>query len=102
MNAFTAVAQTEVLEDVARMVREVIGEDWVEDVPITMTTSFARDLELESIEFVALAEKLKAKYGKSVDFVGWLSGMELRQIIGLEVGQLVGFISSCLSQARTA
>ena len=32
----------------------------MEDVPITMTTSFARDLELESIEFVALAEKLKA------------------------------------------
>ncbi len=98
----TSVNEGEVLDDVARMVRDVIGEEWAQDVPITMTTSFSRDLELESIEFVALAEKLKTKYGKSVDFVAWLSGMELRQIIALEVGQLVGFISSCLSQPRTA
>ena len=92
----------EVLEEVARMVREVIGEEWAEEVPITMATSFARDLELESIEFVALAERLKSRYGKSVDFAGWLAGMELKQIIELRVGELVEFIVGCLSRATTA
>jgi len=94
--------EAEILEHVATMVREVIGEEWVSEVPITMTTSFSRDLELESIEFVALAEQLKERFGRSVDFAGWLSGMELKQIIELEVGQLVGFIVRCQSQAATA
>lgn len=94
--------ESEVLEEVARMVREVIGEDWADEVPITMETSFAHDLELESIEFVALAERLKARYGKGVDFAGWLSGMELKQIIELRVGELVGFIVQCLSRPATA
>jgi acyl carrier protein len=92
-------AQEDVLGEVARMVREVIGEEWAEDLPITMTTAFSKDLELESIEFVALAERLKERYGKSVDFAGWLAGMELSQIIELRVGELVEFIVRCLSRA---
>ncbi len=95
-------AATEILAEVAHMVREVIGEAWVEDVPIGMGTSFAHDLELESIEFVALAEKLKGRYGGAVDFAGWLSGMELKQIIELKVGELVEFIVRCQSRATTA
>jgi acyl carrier protein len=91
----------DVLGEVARMVREVIGEEWAEEVPITMATSFARDLELESIEFVALAERLKEKYGRNVDFAGWLAGMELNRIIELRVGELVEFIVRCLSQSAT-
>ena len=60
-----------------------------------LETSFEKDLELESIEFVALAEKLQERYGKSVDFVGWLSSKELDEIIGLTVGELVEFIVRC-------
>ncbi len=89
---------SEVLAEVARMVREVIGEEWAQDVPIEMGTSFARDLELESIEFVALAEKLKGRFGARVDFAGWLAGMELKQIIELKVGELVEFIVRCQSR----
>ena len=46
------------LETVAAIIREVIGEEWAEEVEISRETSFAEDLELESIEFVALAERL--------------------------------------------
>jgi acyl carrier protein len=98
----TTMSESEVLEQVAAMVREVIGEEWAEDVPITMTTSFSRDLELESIEFVALAERLKERFGRGVDFASWLSSMDLKEIIGLEVGELVRFIVRCLSQSATA
>ncbi len=100
-NATMTANSEAVLAEVARMVREVIGEEWVEEVPIAMATSFARDLELESIEFVALAERLREKYGRSVDFAGWLAGMELNQIIELNVGELVEFIVRCLSQRET-
>jgi acyl carrier protein len=94
--------EQEVLGEVASLVREVIGEEWVNDVDITLSSSFADDLELESIEFVALAERLKSKYGKRVDFAGWLAKKELKEIISLKVGDLVGFIVECLSKFETA
>ena len=53
-----------------------------------MDTSFAEDLELESIEFVALAEVLQELYGERVDFVAWISKLELDEIIQLTWGKL--------------
>lgn len=90
-----AKTREEVLATVARLIAEVVGEEWMEDRAITLETSFEKDLELESIEFVALAEKLQERYGKGVDFVGWLSSKELDEIIGLTVGELVEFIVRC-------
>jgi acyl carrier protein len=94
-------SEQRVLDDVARMVRDVIAEEWTRDVSIGMNTSFAKDLELESIEFVALAERIRDEYGKGVNLAGWLAGMDLDQILGLRVGQLVEFIVRCSSQQTT-
>ncbi len=91
----------EVLATVAEAIRSVVAEDWIKTVPITMTTSFASELELESIEFVALAERLQQCYGKQVDFAGWIGGMDLKEIIGLNAGQVVEFIVRCQSQTPT-
>jgi acyl carrier protein len=85
----------QVLAEVARMLREVVGEDWIQEKAIELGTSFSQDLELESIEFVALGERLQNHYGKSVNFVGWLSGKDLDQILALKVGDLVEFIARC-------
>jgi acyl carrier protein len=87
----------EVLATVEKLIIEIAGEEVTLLAPITMTSSFNRDLELESIEFVALAEKLQQHYGAKVDFVGWISTKELDQIIALTVGELVEFILSCRS-----
>ncbi len=89
--------KAQILGELAILVREVIGEAWADDAEIVMTTRFGEDLELESIEFVALAEKLTARYGRGVDFAGWLAGMRLEQILGLTVGQVVEFIATCLA-----
>jgi acyl carrier protein len=92
----------EVLHKLAGLIRATIAEDWVKDVPISDETSFNEDLELESIEFVALAEKLQTEYGGRVDFAGWLANKELGEIIGLRVGQVVDFIVTCLSSGNAA
>lgn len=97
----TERTKEDVLQDVAQLVREILDDAWVTDVAIDMSTSFGRDLELESIEFVALAEKLKEKYGAEVDFAAWLGSMELEQILALRVGQLVEFIAECTSKSKT-
>ena len=88
----------DVLAAVTEMLATVIGEDellLVDDV--TMDTSFNDDLELESIEFVALAEELQLRYGERVDFVAWVADMELDALIEMRVGELVDFVSSCLA-----
>jgi acyl carrier protein len=92
--AGAAVTQNEVLAAVAQLIGEVVGEDFLIDTPISMETSFNLDLELESIEFVALAELVSERYGDTVDFISWLGGMELQELIDLKVGQLVEHITA--------
>ena len=87
----------DILRTVERLIVEVVGDEVALAGPITPATSFNADLELESIEFVALAEKLQQHYGSKIDFVGWISKKELDQIINLTVGELVEFIASCRS-----
>lgn len=88
-------------EIVAAMIQDVLGDDWDPNLTIEPETSFSDDLELESIEFVALAEKLQAKYGDRVDFVAWISEKELDELIGMKVGHVSEYIDQCLSSKRT-
>ncbi len=94
------VTESEALQVLSEMIGEIIGEDYASEMTINMETSFAQDLELESIEFVALAEKLRDRFGESVDFVGWLANMELEQIIEITVGQVVNFVVGSMSKAE--
>jgi acyl carrier protein len=81
-----------VLAEVRAILADVIGDDFLLDEELTADTSFNEDLEIESIEFVALAEQLTERYGSQVDFVAWMGEMELDDIIALSVGDLVDFI----------
>lgn len=90
---------TETLNTVTRLLEEVLGEEQL--VPITAESSFGSDLELESIELVALLEKLQVEYGERVDFVTWLSGKDIDDLVKLTVGQLVEYIEQCLSSPPT-
>ena len=85
--------------EVAELIGQVVGEDYLLDIEIDMETTFNDDLELESLEFVALAEKVVERYGDRVDLVGWFSELDLDSIIDLTVGELVTFIHDCLSEA---
>ena len=93
----TAPDHDEILRTLTRLIVEVAGDELLLTGPITPATSFNADLELESIEFVALAEKLQQHYGASIDFVGWISKKQLDEIIQLTVGELVEFIATCRS-----
>jgi len=90
--AFAPEHVAEVLETVRDMLVDVIGPEYLLDLPVDLETRFDEDLEIESLEFVALAERLLQHYGGQVDFVAWLATMELDEIIALTVGDLVSFI----------
>ena len=87
---------SDTLQSIGDIIRDVVGEEWIREVPITRDTAFNKDLELESLEFVALAERLQQEYGDRVDFVGWLSSQDLDQIVEMKVGDLVDFIDRSL------
>jgi acyl carrier protein len=90
-----------VLEDVKSMLAEVIGEDYVAMMEIGPETSFQSDLEVESIELVALGERLQVAYAH-VDFAAWLSTMEVDEIIAMTVGDLVDHITEPRGHASMA
>ncbi len=92
-----APTRSEILATVTELIGEIIGEEYIEDLQVTTESVITSDLELESIEFVALAEKLRERYGEAVEFVDWIAGMELEEIIGLTVGQVIDFVETCLT-----
>jgi acyl carrier protein len=70
----------------------VIGEEFIEEMDITRESSFTRDLEMDSIELVSFSEKVKKYFGQHIDFTGWLSGMDIDQLIGLTVNDIITYI----------
>lgn len=88
----------DILAVVIDRIRGTVNEDWIQDFDIDAETRFNDDLELESIEFVKIADAIQAHYGRQLDIVGWLSGKSIQELIGLSVGDLAGFIAGALAQ----
>ncbi len=82
----------EVFAGLSGFVADIIGGDVAEEIGISPESLFTQDLEMDSIQIVAFAEKVKREYGDRVDFVSWLSGMAPEKILLLSVGQVVDFI----------
>lgn len=76
-------------------ITEVIGEEFVEEMDITPESSFTKDLEMDSIEIVSFSEKIKAHFGEQIDFTGWLSSMDLDQLIDLDLSMIINYIYEC-------
>ncbi len=91
--------QDEVLMTVADIIRRTINEEWIFDTEIVAETRFNEDLELESIEFVKIAQALQQHYGTRLDIAGWLAGKTIHELIHLNVGALVAFIGDCVSRS---
>jgi acyl carrier protein len=91
-----------VLDEVVQLLIEVVGEDFLLDLEITRDTTFSDDLALESIEFVALAEKLQHRYGGRVDFAAFVADMDITEIMTMKVGTLVAYIEERTTAARSA
>ncbi len=81
-------------------IRETVNEDWIEDFPIGAQTRFHDDLELESIEFIKIADALQARFGMQLDMTGFLSGRDIQELIALSVGDLADFIAGALQAPR--
>ncbi|WP_183559793.1 acyl carrier protein [Mucilaginibacter sp. SP1R1] len=91
----TKMNRDEIFELMKKFITEVIGEEFVEEMDITPESSFTKDLEMDSIEIVSFSEKIKAHFGNQIDFTGWLSSMDLDQLINLNLGMIINYIHEC-------
>lgn len=91
-----------VLDEIKAALTEVAGDELLLAVDIAPDTRFDDDLALESIEFIALGERLRDRYGDRVDFAGFIASMEIDEIMALTVGRLEAYIVSRLSAETPA
>ncbi|MDR6808549.1 acyl carrier protein [Dyadobacter sp. BE34] len=89
------LSKEEIFETLHQFITEVIGEEFVEEMDITPSSSFTKDLEMDSIEIVAFSEKVKNHFGSNIDFTGWLSNMDLDEIIQLKLENIINYIQEC-------
>jgi acyl carrier protein len=89
------VDDKEIFVVLRQFISEVIGEEFLEDIDITEQSSFTKDLEMDSIELVSFSEKVKKHFGQHIDFPGWLSKMDIDQMIGLTIRDIIQFIQQC-------
>src|SRR5947207_4481739 len=94
--------ETTLFDDVHRTVEEaivaVVGRWYYDECQVGLESTFAEDIELESMEVMEIAERLMETY-ESVDFVTWFSGMELEDLVELTLGDVVSFIVRSLEEA---
>jgi len=87
-----------VLAVVIDKIRTSINEDWIMDYEIDATTRFNDDLEIESIEFVKIANAIQQHYGTHLNIADWLAGKSIHELIGLNVGELTDYVSAALAK----
>ncbi|MFF4160943.1 acyl carrier protein [Streptomyces sp. NPDC001678] len=90
------VDEAEVLTALTEALSAVLDPVELEATPLTMETRFVEDLDLESIDLVTLTGLLRRRYGDRVDFPGFFASLELPEIIGLSVGQVVRYVAGRL------
>jgi acyl carrier protein len=90
-----------VTAEVTRILRSVLGahpeEHSATDLPITADSTFREDLGMESIDVVALAGRLQARYGAGVNLAQFVATLDPDSVRELRVGQLVDHIVTSLS-----
>jgi acyl carrier protein len=86
-------ADTRLLAELADMLLDVTGEDESWTARITAATRLEGDLQLESVELAALGELLRSRYGDGVDLPAFFAELDIDQIIGLTVGDVLAYLA---------
>jgi len=77
---------------------KVVGRWYYDECQVGLDSTFAEDIELESMEVMEISESLIDTYEGRVDFVTWFSSMELEDLVELTMRDVVDFIVRSLEQ----
>ncbi len=72
------------------------GDESLLSIGINGATRLEGDLCLDSLDLAALSALLRDRYGTAVDLTGHVAGLDIDQIIGLTVADVVAYVTGCL------
>lgn len=93
-HAFDPSARRDPEETLRRVVIEVLDDDVWELIEFSPRLKLVEGLDLSSVDFVMIVDKLTRAYGGTVDFVSWLRSMKRQQVIALTIQDIAEFIRS--------
>jgi len=93
--------KTVIRADIDAMLRAVLA-DFGTDLDIELDSTFRDDLGMESIDVVALAGRLQARYGGAVNLAQFVATLDVDSVGTLCVGQLVEHIVTSLNTGAPA
>ena len=86
------LAEQRVLAEITRMLLTVTGEDEQWAATVTPASRLEGDLRLEIDELAAVGGLLRDTYGARADLAGFLADLDIDEVIGLTVGDLVAYV----------
>jgi len=76
------------------MLLAVTGEDERWARALTPRSRLEGDLALDSLELAALGGLLRDRYGPAADLPGYLASLDMDQLIGLTLGDLLAYLAA--------
>ena len=86
-------SESALLADVVRILVEVTGEDETWAAGVSPASQLEGDLTLDSVEMLALADRLRARYGDAVDLPAYWAELDIDALIALTVGDVVTYLA---------
>ena len=83
-------------DDVTEALAAATGDESLLSTGINGATRLEGDLSLDSLDLAALSSLLRDRYGRTVDLTGYVTGLDIDQIIGLTVADVAAYVSGCL------
>jgi acyl carrier protein len=73
------------------------GDESLLSAGISTATRLEADLWLDSLDLTALCAVLRDRYGTAVDLAGYIVGLDIDELIGLTVGDMVAYVNRCIA-----
>lgn len=86
--------QENVNDVVMKLLSDVIGAEFFAEYEVSSDSTLTGDLEMESMEIVELAEKIKVYYQNKVDMSEWMAKLSLEKLVALKVGDVTEFVEN--------
>ena len=83
-------------DDMVEALAAATGDESLLSSGINAATRLESDLCLDSVDLAALSAVLRDRYGTAVDLTGYVTGLDIDQIIGLTVAEVAGYVTGCL------
>ena len=76
------------------------GPAWASAV--TPDSRLEGDLRMESMELAALDDALRTRYGAHIDLEAFIADLEMDELIGLKVADVLAYLASCQAPDRSS